>query len=413
MGFADLKKLLTKENRIFLFLIIWMLIGYTFLQFDFEFYILGFVFNGFIIYIPLLVICIVLFLIAFFLGGDLRELNYKTVIKGIVFLVIVIIIFLFLGQEIIFLIGFYSFLVSFIFYIFLTSIFSMYYCYRYGVKMDEVFYKMPAPVAFVWRWTIFLIFTAVAIFIVFFVGAISIGVTEITVLLTIGNYQFRLYDFVRYVPIVIIGIIIGLLVISFISMIIGKNHPFNAWLGIFFLFSGVYACVLMVNTFLGGQIANVSPLLDNPFTYLLIYVFEVLVILYTISTLIGTKAEIILDLKVFKPIKQDGILIFLILCKVADEFGDYLLVDNKIAGVNAVLLKNVAIFWLFIPLMVIMGLYGIISYGKIKLERKREKRIKKKRKADEKARKKRIKEQEKARKERMKEQRKAQKNQSK
>jgi hypothetical protein len=166
----------------------------------------------------------------------------------------------------------------------------------------------------------------------------------------------------------------------------------------------------MVNTFLGGQIANVSPLLDNPFTYLLIYIFEVLVILYTISTLIGTKAEIILDLKVFKPIKQDGILIFLILCKVADEFGDYLLVDNKIAGVNAGLLKNVAIFWLFIPLMVIMGLYGILSYGKIKLKRKREKRLKKKRKADEKARKKRLKEQEKARKKRMKEQKKAQKN---
>ena len=154
----------------------------------------------------------------------------------------------------------------------------------------------------------------------------------------------------------------------------------------------------MVNAFLGGEVANVSPILDNPITYALLFIFNLFIILYTISALIGTKAEIILDLKVFKPIKADGILIFLILCKVAYEFGDFYLADNKVAGVNAVLLKNISVFFLFIPLMIIMGLYGIISYDKIKKERKEEKLEKKAKKARNKERKARIKQREKEKK---------------
>jgi hypothetical protein len=400
MGFQDLKKLLKKENRIFLFLIIWLVIGVTLIKFSLEFQILGFVINGFIVYLPLLIVCIVLFLITFFLQGDIKKLNSKTIAKGIIFLILVGIIFLFLGQEILFLIGYISFVVSFIFFIFITSIFTMYYCYRYGIKLDDAFYKMPAPIAFVWRWLIFLIGTIGAIALIIFIGEISIGATKITVLLKIWGYEFRIYDFVRIVPNVIIGVIIILILISFILLIIEKNHAFDAWLGLFFIFSSIYASVLMINAFLGGEIARVSPILDNPITYIVVFIFDLIILFYTISALIGSKAEIILDLKIFKPIKPDGVLVFLILCKVAYEFGDINLADNKVAGVNAVLLKNVAVFWLFIPLMIIMGLYGIISYGKIKQKRKAEKRIKKQEKAREKARLKQEKERERERKKR-------------
>ena len=165
----------------------------------------------------------------------------------------------------------------------------------------------------------------------------------------------------------------------------------------------------MINAFLGGDVSNVSPLLDNPLTYALIFAFELILILYTISVLIGSKAEIILDLKVFKPIKPDGILIFLILSKVAYEFGDILLADYEYGGANIVLLKNVAVFWLFIPLMVFMGLYGIASYGKIKRERKTEQYFKKKQKTEDKEQRNRMAQQEKERKKREKEQAKEQK----
>jgi hypothetical protein len=395
MGFSDLKKLLEKENHIFLVLIIWLLIGYTFLQFNIQFQIFGLIFNGIVIYFPLLVICIVLFLVAFFLQADIKKLTRYTILKGIILLIIVAVIFYFLGEEILFLIGVTTFIVSFIFYIFITSIFSMYYCYKYGISLDESFYKLPTPIAFTWRWIIFLAGIVASIALILFIGAVSIGTTKLEVILKIGGYEFSIHEFVALIPFIIIVIIISLTVISLLALLLEKNHPFNAWLGLFFIFSTIYGAVLMVNAFLGGEVANVSPILDNPFTYAIIFIFDVFLILYTISCLIGSKAEIILDLKVFKPIKPDGILIFLILCKVAYEFGEFFLADNKFAGVNAVLLKNIAVFFLFLPLFLIMGLAGILQYGKIKRERKHEKQVKKTRKKREKERRKRLKQQEK------------------
>lgn len=395
MAFSDLKKLVEKENHIFLVLIFWMLIGYTFLQFNIQFQIFGFIFNGIIIYLPLLVICIVLFLIAFFLQAEIKKLTRYTILKGILLLLIVLVIFYFLGEEILFLIGVTTFFVSFIFYIFITSIFSMYYCYKYGISLDDSFYKLPVPIAFAWRWLIFLVGIAAAIALILFIGAVSIGTTKLEVILKIGGYEFSIHEFVALIPFLIICIIISLTIISLLALILEKNHPFNAWLGLFFLFSTIYGSVLMVNAFLGGEVSNVSPILDNPLTYAMLFIFDVFLILYTISCLIGSKAEIILDLKIFKPIKPDGILIFLILCKVAYEFGEFYLADNKVAGVNAVLLKNIAVFFLFLPLFLIMGIAGILQYGKIKRERKYEKKVKKARKKRDKERRRRLKEREK------------------
>ncbi len=397
MGLKDLKGLLKKENHFFLILIIWLLVGYTFLQFNFEFQVFGFVINGIIIYFPLLIICIVLFLIAFFLQADIKKLTRNTILKGIGFLIIVIIIFMFIGAEILFLIGLVSFIVSFIFYIFITSIFTMYYIYSYGISMDETFYKMPTPIAFTWRWIIFIVGIAAAVALILFIGAVSVGTTKISVIIKVGKQELLIHRFVEIIPYIIIGIIIGLTAISLLALILQKNHPFNAWLGIFVLFSALYGAVLMINAFLGGEVANVSPILDNPVTYFILFIFDVFLILYTISCLIGSKAEIILDLKIFKPIKPDGVLIFLILCKVAYEFGTFFLADNKIIGVNAVLLKNILVFFLFLPLMVIMGLAGILQYDKIKKERKDEKIEKKARKSRDTERKRRMEEREKER----------------
>jgi len=273
----------------------------------------------------------------------------------------------------------------------------MYYCYRYGIDLDEAFYKMPTPIAFTWRWIIFLAGVAAAIALTLFIGAVSVGTTKITVIIRIGGQDILVHRFVEIIPYIIIGIIIGLVALSLLALILQKNHPFNAWLGLFVLFSSLYGAVLMVNAFLGGEVSNVSPILDNPITYIILFIFDVFLILYTISCLIGSKAEIILDLKIFKPIKPDGILIFLILCKVAYEFGTYYLADNEVIGVNAVLLKNVAVFFLFLPLFLIMGLAGILQYGKIKKERKDEKLAKKARKERDSERKKRMKEREKER----------------
>jgi hypothetical protein len=410
MPIRDLGKLFLRENRLFLVLIIWLIVGFTFIEFGVEFLIFGFVFNGIVIFMPLLIICIVLFLIAFFLQGDLKELNWSSLLRGGVFLFVVAALMYLFGAALLFLIGVVSVFVSFISYIFITSIFSMYYCFRYGMRLDDAFAKLPRPIAFFWRWFVYLAGTIIALLVIYVIGAISIGTTQLEGTVTILGGQYRINDIVRFVPLIIIGVILILLVISLLALIFGGNHALNAWLGVFFLFSSVYGGVLMVNAFLGGDVSNVSPLLDNPLTYALIFAFELILILYTISVLIGSKAEIILDLKVFKPIKPDGIMIFLILCKVAYEFGDILLADFEApGGVNIVLLKHVAVFWLFIPLMFVMGIYGIAKYGKIKRERKTEQYFKKKQKTEDKEERARIKQQEKERLKREKEQKKQQK----
>ena len=409
MPIKDLGKLFEKENRLFLVLVIWLIVGYTAIAFNFEVLIFGFVLNGLIIFMPLLIICIILFLIAFFLQGDLKELKWSSLLRGGVFLFVVAGLMYLFGAQLLFLIGVVSVFVSFISYIFITSTFSMYYCFKYGMRLDDAFAKLPRPIAFFWRWFVFIAGTLIALLIIYVIGAISIGTTTLEGTVAIVGREFRINDIIRYVPLIIIGIILSLVVISLVALFFGGNHALNAWLGLFFLFSAVYGSVLMINAFLGGDVSNVSPLLDNPLTYALIFAFELILILYTISVLIGSKAEILLDLKVFKPIKPDGILIFLILSKVAYEFGDILLADYEYGGANIVLLKNVAVFWLFIPLMIFMGLYGIASYGKIKRERKTEQYFKKKQKTEDKEQRKRMDQQEKERKKRQKEQEKEQK----
>ena len=184
----------------------------------------GFVINGIIIYIPLLIICIVLFLIAFFLQADIKKLTRYTVLKGIGFLIIVIIIFMFLGAEILYLIGLVSFIVSFIFYIFITSIFTMYYIYHYGISMDETFYKMPTPIAFTWRWIIFLAGIAAAIALILFIGAISVGTTNIIVIIKVGGQELLIHRFVEIIPYIIIGIIIGLTAISLYAILSNQRR---------------------------------------------------------------------------------------------------------------------------------------------------------------------------------------------
>ena len=68
MVFTDLKKILEKENRLFLILVILLIIGFTFSQFG----LLGY---GTYIFIFLLGICIVLFIAALIFRIDLKQLS--------------------------------------------------------------------------------------------------------------------------------------------------------------------------------------------------------------------------------------------------------------------------------------------------------------------------------------------------
>ena len=179
MPIKDLGKLFEKENRLFLVLVIWLIVGYTAIAFNFSVVIFGFVLDGLIIFMPLLIICIVLFLIAFFLQGDLKELNWSSLLRGGVFLFVVSALMYLFGAQLLFLIGVVSVFVSFISYIFITSTFSMYYCFKYGMRLDDAFARLPRSIAFFWRWFVFIAGTVIALLIIYVIGAISIGTTTL------------------------------------------------------------------------------------------------------------------------------------------------------------------------------------------------------------------------------------------
>ena len=95
-----------------------------------------------------------------------------------------------------------------------------------------------------------------------------------------------------------------------------------------------------------------------------IYVFDVILIVYTTATLIGIKTEVLSEK--FKFVKPDGILMWLIFSKASYEFAKGGMENMNISAFNAI-----AGIILFTGLFLIAGLYGIISYGK------REKKTKK------------------------------------
>ncbi len=372
MGFKDLKKLTKKENIIFLVLVIWSIIGLTFFQFNISFDLFGITFDGNFIYFPLLIVCVVLFLIAFFLRGDLRKLTPVSIFKGVLMLIVFVLIFVFLGQEVLLAIAYGAFIISTISYIFITGSFTMYYCYSYGEKMDGTLYKAPTVISFFVRWIVFLGGTLGSALLIYYIGNLTISGVENDLRKIISADLAILVDFVILIPTILIVIIIGLTVIAILYVFKGY---LNAWLGLFFIFIAILTSYLMIKAFTGGNISALNPILDTPYTFLILYIIDIVILLISIANLIGKKAELITEK--IKFIKTDAILIFLILCKVAYEFANSQFMTRHLLNTNVELLKYIGVFGLFIPLLIIAGIFGILSYKKLKDKRKQVKRFRK------------------------------------
>ena len=92
---------------------------------------------------------------------------------------------------------------------------------------------------------------------------------------------------------------------------------------------------------------------------LLLYVFDVLLIIYTTTSLIGTKTEVLSEKLKF--IKTDGVLMWLFFSKAAYEFA-----KGGIENMNVAAFNDIAGLVLFALLFSIAGLYGIKAYSKRK-----------------------------------------------
>ena len=336
MVFSDLKKIIEKENRLFFILVVLLIIGFTLSQF-------GLLYYGRFIFVFLLGICMVLFIAAMIFRIDLKHLSHKQII--LYFIIAVAITFLLLMRFYLGNIFFQGFFVlGIVSYVAITSAFSMYYCYKLGVEIDEKIHMKGLG----WlRWLIFLGCTFISIIFMLSISRLGITLQESDVEV---DFAFGVVALILTIIVIFLAIIGGLYVLK------GK---LNAWLGVFFIWVAVYTLYLMLNAYF--NLSSSESEYSLPVTIAL-YIFDLFLILYTIGKLIGERSEIISEK--LKILKSDAILIFLLFSKAAYEFG-----ATEITAIDASRFGAIWGFVLFIPLLFITGLYGILNYSKKSEER--------------------------------------------
>lgn len=371
MEFIDnLKKLGLKENRKYLILVIWLLIDITLIQIPIQIKIqIGAIevelwdLIGVVIFLPYLTFLMFLFLLSIVFKKDIKEVSSWKIM--IIFLLTLPIMF-FISVILVAIFAFSVFS-----YIFFSSWFILYGAYLIARNIDERlkrhnYRKITRSLTFSGG-VLFSLFLLVVMFVP------ALGILDI------------IYSFIPELstyPMIILGvrilfIIVGVIIIAFafLTLVGLTRKTFNAWIGIFAILVVIYTYFLVVKVFIaiksvGG--GGSSP----PVTQILMIFIDIFIILYSISTLMGSQAEL-LGKRVFKKsmrIGLDTILLWLVFSKVAYEFVHYFpydwlkglpyidfmtILDESIIN----LLRNIGILIFFIAVLVILGLYEIRKYN--------------------------------------------------
>lgn len=353
MGLKDLKYLLKKKRVLFTLLIIWLIVGLVFFNFNLEFTLFGLTINGSFFFIPLLIVCLTLFLLSFFLRADLQNFKKDDLIRVIVFIMGISLVFYLIGLAFITELAYVLFIISIFSYVLITAIFTVDTCYDVGVKIDNTFHKAPKAPRILLRWILFLGGIALSIFIIY--------------LLVDAGYQMTLQDQISVsvidtaqinaililIPWIIIYCILGLAVIALIIQII--KGKLNAWLGFFSVMVTIYLAYMMYKAFQGNTTGE--SLYSSAYMSIAMFAADLFLVLLSVAGLIGEKADEIN--KKIEYIKADAILIWILFSKAAYEYANVALQAVQVSS-----LKTVGVFVLFVPLIVIGGLLGIKKYKK-------------------------------------------------
>ncbi len=358
----NLKKLGLKENRKYLILVIWLLINITIIQLPFGLPVQIFAANidlldliGVIIYVPFLTFLVFTFLYSLVAKKDVKEIALWKVLLTF-FLTLPLMFFLIPIMVGIFLFSIFS-------YIFFTSWFILYGAYLSSKRLDNSlkrrvhssFYRV---IQFFGGSILSIVLLAVYVF-----GSTSIGPL-------IGvTFTQAVYDTLNYV-VIFIGIIVIIFII--VGIIFMFKKIFNAWIGMFSLSVVIYTFYLLIKIFLairstGGEDTSIT-------TQVIMLILDLFILLYSISTLMGSQAELLSKNIRIKRVGVDSVLIWLVFSKVAYEFihnfpfalfsgfayVDYIDFLNE-AGIN--LGKNIGVLICFLILLVALGFYQIKKYN--------------------------------------------------
>ncbi len=358
----NLKKLGLKENRKYLILIIWLLVNITIIQLPFEFsvQIFGIWVDlldliGVITYVPFLTFLAFTFLYSLIAKKDIKEVTFGKILL-IFFLTLPLMFFLIPIIVGIFLFSIFS-------YIFFTSWFILYGAYLSSKRLDDSLKRR--------------VHSSFYRVIQFFGGSILSIVLLTTYLLgaqTIGDligltFTQDVYDTLNYV-VIFIGIIVLIFII--VGIVFMFKKIFNAWLGMFSLSVVIYTFYLLVKIFLalrstGGEETSFT-------TQIIMLIVDLFILLYSVSTLMGSQAELLSKKIRIKRIGVDSVLIWLVFSKVAYEFihnypfalfsgfayVDYISVlDQDVINLG----KNYGVLFFFLILLVTLGFYQITKYN--------------------------------------------------
>jgi len=356
------KKLGLKENRKYLILIIWLLVNITIIQLPFEFsvQIFGIWVDlldliGVITYVPFLTFLAFTFLYSLIAKKDIKEVTSGKILL-IFFLTLPLMFFLIPIIVGIFLFSIFS-------YIFFTSWFILYGAYLSSKRLDDSLKRR--------------VHSSFYRVIQFFGGSILSIVLLTAYLLgaqTIGDligltFTQDVYDTLNYV-VIFIGIIVLIFII--VGIVFMFKKIFNAWLGMFSLSVVIYTFYLLVKIFLalrstGGEETSFT-------TQIIMLIVDLFILLYSVSTLMGSQAELLSKKIRIKRIGVDSVLIWLVFSKVAYEFihnypfalfssfayVDYISVlDQDVINLG----KNYGVLFFFLILLVTLGFYQITKYN--------------------------------------------------
>ena len=358
----NLKKLGLKENRKYLILVIWLLVNITIIQLPFEFSVQIFAINidffdliGVITYLPFLTFLIFTFLYSLVSKKDVKEVPaWKVLITF--FLTLPLMFFLIPLMVVIFLFSLFS-------YVFFTSWFILYGTYLSSKRLDNTlkrrvhssFYRV-------------IQFFGGSILSIVLLAAYILGSQTIGDLIGLTFTQ-AVYDTLNY-AVIFIGIIVIIFII--VGIVFMFKRTFNAWLGMFSLSVVIYTFYLLIKIFLALRSTGG---VDSSFTtQIIMLIVDLLILIYSISTLMGSQAELLSKKIGIKRIGVDSVLIWLVFSKVAYEFihnypftlfsgfayFDFIdLLDEDIIN----FLKNIGVLIFFLIILVALGFHQIKKYN--------------------------------------------------
>ena len=359
----NLKKLGLKENRKYLILVIWLLVNITIIQLPFQFsiQILGNQIDlldliGVVIYVPFLAFLVFIFLYSLIAKKDVKEVATWKIFLTL-FLTLPLMIFL-----IPIMVG--IFLFSIISYIFFTSWFILYGAYLASKRLDDSF-KRRIHSSFYRS----IQFVGGSIFSILLLGLYLSESQGIGALIGFTFTQ-TVYDTLNLVV-----ILVGLIIITFIlvGVIYIFKKIFNAWLGMFSLFVVIYTFFLLVKIFfaiksIGGESTSIA-------TRFILLFLDLFILLYAISTLMGSQAELLSKRIKLKRIGVDSILIWLVFSKVSYEFihnypfalfKDFAFYIDAVNYLNESivnLVKNLVVLLFFLIILISLGYVEIKKYN--------------------------------------------------